>query len=277
MSVSTDGPRVARGRTCGTCMMCCKVPYIAEFDKPPGVWCRHAVAGKGCNIYEDRPATCRAFFCTWMLDESLGPGGSRTRRGSSSIRIAAAPTCRSPSTRAFPTPGRNRPTTRLKGWAQEQSEARRIRLRAHSRRAIVLLPDRDCDIGAVGLDDEIWSRAISRPPAIPTVSRSSAAQPPCNRCRRTRRHSRKVHEVADGQDMPGHQNQALGDRPNSVSSRSPASRSGQPGRASPQAQQRPGGRALVPRAWRLQASAPQASAPRASAPRASASAERRRP
>ena len=61
------------GRTCGTCMMCCKVPAIEEFAKPPGVWCRHAVSGKGCNIYADRPGSCRAFYCLWMQDASFGP------------------------------------------------------------------------------------------------------------------------------------------------------------------------------------------------------------
>ncbi len=54
-------------------MMCCKVPYIKEFEKPAGVWCRHAVPGKGCNIYADRPAACRAFYCMWMQDASFGP------------------------------------------------------------------------------------------------------------------------------------------------------------------------------------------------------------
>jgi hypothetical protein len=73
-SVETGGaPRLVPGRACGTCMMCCKVPAIEEFAKPPGVWCRHAVSGKGCNIYADRPRSCRAFYCAWMQDESFGP------------------------------------------------------------------------------------------------------------------------------------------------------------------------------------------------------------
>src|SRR4051794_3985517 len=50
-------PHLVPGRACGSCMMCCKVPYIKEFEKPAGVWCKHAVAGKGCGIYESRPGS----------------------------------------------------------------------------------------------------------------------------------------------------------------------------------------------------------------------------
>jgi hypothetical protein len=40
---------------------------IAEFNKPPA----HAVSGKGCGVYADRPTSCRGFW--WMQDESFGP------------------------------------------------------------------------------------------------------------------------------------------------------------------------------------------------------------
>jgi hypothetical protein len=54
-------------------MMCCKVPRIDELEKPAGRWCRHAMTGKGCGIYENRPPVCQSFYCHWMLDSSLGP------------------------------------------------------------------------------------------------------------------------------------------------------------------------------------------------------------
>ena len=66
-----DEPKLVPGRACGTCMMCCKVPQIDELNKPAGVWCRHAVTGKGCNIYDSRPSPCRAFYCSWMQDAGL--------------------------------------------------------------------------------------------------------------------------------------------------------------------------------------------------------------
>jgi hypothetical protein len=54
-------------------MMCCKTLAIKELEKPPGVWCRHAVTGKGCGIYENRPPVCQSFYCHWMLNPHLGP------------------------------------------------------------------------------------------------------------------------------------------------------------------------------------------------------------
>jgi hypothetical protein len=65
--------QAAPGKACGTCMMCCKLPRIEELEKPPGLWCRHAVIGKGCGNYENRPPVCRSFYCQWILDSSLGP------------------------------------------------------------------------------------------------------------------------------------------------------------------------------------------------------------
>jgi hypothetical protein len=61
------------GRECGTCTLCCKVMGIHALDKPRGVWCDHALPGRGCAIYETRPQECRSFACTWLLDENLGP------------------------------------------------------------------------------------------------------------------------------------------------------------------------------------------------------------
>jgi hypothetical protein len=54
-------------------MMCCKVPPIPELGKPAARWCRHAVPGNGCGIYENRPQVCRRFYCHWMVDPALGP------------------------------------------------------------------------------------------------------------------------------------------------------------------------------------------------------------
>ena len=59
-------------RDCGTCTLCCKVMGIVELEKPKGVWCDHAVPGRGCAIYDKRPDSCRVFSCLWLLDEQLG-------------------------------------------------------------------------------------------------------------------------------------------------------------------------------------------------------------
>jgi hypothetical protein len=65
--------QAAAGKACGTCMLCCKVPLIRELEKPADRWCRHAVIGKGCGIYENRPPVCQRFHCQWILDPRLGP------------------------------------------------------------------------------------------------------------------------------------------------------------------------------------------------------------
>lgn len=54
-------------RTCGECTLCCKVLGVAEIKKPPNVWCQHSATKKGCQIYNDRPSSCKEFSCVWLL------------------------------------------------------------------------------------------------------------------------------------------------------------------------------------------------------------------
>jgi hypothetical protein len=58
-------------RTCGGCTLCCKLPRIAEVEKPRDVWCRHCDIGKGCKIYSDRPTVCKDFECWWLRHEEM--------------------------------------------------------------------------------------------------------------------------------------------------------------------------------------------------------------
>lgn len=53
--------------------MCCKVYRIDDLQKPAGKWCTHCAIGKGCKIYEARPAQCRAFECLWLQDDLMPP------------------------------------------------------------------------------------------------------------------------------------------------------------------------------------------------------------
>jgi hypothetical protein len=71
------------GRVCGTCDLCCKLPSIdwpefPELRKPPNVYCRHRVAGKGCGIHADRPMHCASFQCLWLM--GFGPDEHRPDR-----------------------------------------------------------------------------------------------------------------------------------------------------------------------------------------------------
>jgi hypothetical protein len=51
------------------------------FQKPAGVWCQHYAAFKGCTIYETRPLPCRAFKCTWLLNDEFGEEWRPDRAG----------------------------------------------------------------------------------------------------------------------------------------------------------------------------------------------------
>jgi hypothetical protein len=61
-------------RECGECTACCTVTHVPELQKPIRVTCNHCKAG--CSIYEDRPASCRAYACAWLqgdLKEDMRP------------------------------------------------------------------------------------------------------------------------------------------------------------------------------------------------------------
>lgn len=69
------------GRQCGECKVCCIVPPIdePEMQKQPNAICRHR-SKCGCDIYENRPAACRTYFCGWrrlaFLDDDWRPDKS---------------------------------------------------------------------------------------------------------------------------------------------------------------------------------------------------------
>jgi hypothetical protein len=160
-AAQTDqAPRLVPGRACGTCMMCCKVPAIAEFAKPPGVWCKHAVSGKGCDIYADRPASCRAFHCLWMQDESFGADWKPEKAkfdvqdNGSNLQVAVDP--------SFPNAWTRPPFyAQIKKWAADGAADGQFVFVRIGMRMIALLPDREVDLGRVDAADEI---VVSRQP-----------------------------------------------------------------------------------------------------------------
>ena len=144
-------------------MMCCKVPYIEEFNKAPGVWCQHAAPGKGCAIYETRPGTCRSFYCTWMQDPKMGPEWKPDRakfvvylqRNGRNLQVAVDP--------SFPNAWTRAPYyAQIKQWAKGGAEAGQFVFVRIGQRMIAVLPDRDQDIGVVDPADEI---VVARKPA----------------------------------------------------------------------------------------------------------------
>jgi hypothetical protein len=157
-----QAPHLVPGRACGTCMMCCKVPAIAEFAKPPGVWCKHAISGKGCGIYADRPRCCRAFYCLWMQDESFGadwkPEKAKfvvyVQNNGTNLQVAVDP--------SFPNAWTRPPFyAQIKKWAAEGAADGQFVFVRIGPRMIALLPDREVDLGRVDAADEI---VVSRQP-----------------------------------------------------------------------------------------------------------------
>jgi len=59
---------------CGECTMCCKIKGIdaPDLQKKEFVWCQHCDKGKGCKIYDTRPAPCREYWCVWLDARSRG-------------------------------------------------------------------------------------------------------------------------------------------------------------------------------------------------------------
>ena len=162
-----EAAHVVPGRACGTCLMCCKTLTIKELEKPPGVWCRHVVTGKGCGIYESRPSVCRRFYCHWMLNPHLGPEwkpdrakfvlfGEAPAGDRQQINIAVDPN--------FPNAWKKPPYfAAIKKWAADGAEQGRLVLVLVQigARFIGVLPDRIVELGS--LDPQV-PMVLSRRP-----------------------------------------------------------------------------------------------------------------
>ena len=55
---------------CDSCTTCCTLLVVPELNKAAGQECEHD-SGIGCDIYEDRPDSCRALSCAYhMVDNA---------------------------------------------------------------------------------------------------------------------------------------------------------------------------------------------------------------
>ena len=148
-------PTLVPGRACGSCTLCCKVLGIAELQKPKGQWCLHCSPGRGCRIYDDRPAGCRSFHCSWRLQPELGPEWKPDRSKivlcdeDGGIAAYVDP--------GFPSAWRSSPYLgALKALsAQALALGRRAVIVVIGRRMIVLLPDKEVDLGEVGKNQQV--------------------------------------------------------------------------------------------------------------------------
>jgi hypothetical protein len=54
---------------CEDCTGCCIVFEVKEVEKPFGQACKHlgpTLFGPGCQIYNERPDSCRRYVCLWL-------------------------------------------------------------------------------------------------------------------------------------------------------------------------------------------------------------------
>ena len=149
-------------RQCGTCTLCCKLMGIEALGKPLGAWCAHCQPGKGCAIYPDRPQECRTFSCAWMIDETLGeewyPKKSKIVLTLEPGRIIAHVDPGAPDA------WRRQPyfgvLTRM---MQAELPRGRLVYAAVNAHHILLLPDREEDLGLLGPVDEVQLATIAKP------------------------------------------------------------------------------------------------------------------
>lgn len=152
------------GRQCGTCTLCCKVMRIDELESPAGQWCQHCDPGKGCGIHETRPPVCREFFCMWTYRKDIGPHWKPEKSKmvlcleGDGQRIAAHV---DPS---FPGAWRRSPYYQeLKHWSGIAAQAQQQVSVWIGRRAIVIVPDQDIDLGFIAEDEVVVSTTTMTP------------------------------------------------------------------------------------------------------------------
>jgi Fe-S-cluster containining protein len=131
---------------------------IGELDKPQGVWCPHCSAHTSCAIYDSRPQECRTFYCGWLTSDKLGPEWQPIR---SKIVFTAELDGAGIVARVHPTrpdAWRKEPYySQLKQWAVAGAKIGSQVMVGIGRRAIVILPDREVDLGVVGEDERIMT------------------------------------------------------------------------------------------------------------------------
>jgi hypothetical protein len=138
--------------------LCCKVLKVEGLGKPAGAQCAHCTVGSGCGIYNTRPQECRLFNCRFLEDAAL-----REEWRPSKSKIVVTVTSDRQRIGAHVDPDRPGAWRRepfystFKSWARDlASHPDRVGQMyvAIGKHMIVILPDRNVDVGIVE-DDEI--------------------------------------------------------------------------------------------------------------------------
>lgn len=148
-----------RTKTCGDCSLCCKVMAIEELAKPASSWCHHCKPGRGCRVYDARPAECRDYGCLWLIDDRLDerwkPSRSRLVLTTSpdGIEIRCDP--------GFPDAWRKEPfRSQIHAWALSGETHDVTILVIVGENMILVTPGREFELGIVGADQRIVREII---------------------------------------------------------------------------------------------------------------------
>ncbi len=154
--MTMDESPILSGRACGSCTLCCKVLRIIELGSPQGQWCRHCDIGRGCRIYDRRPSECRSFHCGYLLWPMTGehwfPARSKmvivSELDGKRVAIHVDPD--------RPDAWRERPYhDEIRQWAISAAQQGHQIVVFIGRRAIVIFPDREVDLGPIADDERI--------------------------------------------------------------------------------------------------------------------------
>jgi hypothetical protein len=167
MVSKTKGATAVRRKQCGTCTLCCKLLAVQEINKPAATSCHHCDEGRGCKIYSARPTQCRLFNCYFLTNDKLGEAW---RPSKSKIVVVITPDGRRIGAHVDPErPGawRREPFySKLKAWSREALAAPGQLgqvLVSIGKHTIVILPDRNVDLGEVESDELVITEGRPTP------------------------------------------------------------------------------------------------------------------
>jgi hypothetical protein len=143
-------------RGCDGCTLCCKVLAVTALAKPLNTWCPHCKVGGGCGIYETRPPDCRTFHCGYLVMPHLGP---EWKPAVSHLIISSEGSYQRLTIhvdQARPDAWRRQPYYALiKEWSRKALSERKQVVIKVGQRSIMLLPDRNVDLGVMDDDEQI--------------------------------------------------------------------------------------------------------------------------
>jgi len=158
-------------KSCGDCTLCCKVMAIEQLAKPVSSWCPHCKPGRGCLIYDNRPAECRSFNCLWLVDDQLAqywkPSKSRLVLTTSEdgIEVRCDP--------GFPDAWRKEPfRSEIREWAISGETLDMTVVVIVGQRMTLITPDREFDLGIVGPDERIVRELLGNQVVNVTVAKA---------------------------------------------------------------------------------------------------------